>query len=100
MIYSIHVSAESCSLWQVFDSRLVRFEHIYKYTTATTKNNNLYIQLFSPGTSHLAPFFVTHTALLVPDVLRQRNVLLEQFNYDILVPFFFRSLLSKLYLIN
>ena len=93
MIYSIHVSAESCSLWQVFDSRPVRLEHIYKCTTATTKNNN-------PGKSHLVLFFVTHTALSMPDVLRQRNVLFELFNYDILVPLFFRFLLSKLCLVN
>ena len=26
--------------------------NIYKGATATTKNNNLYVQLFSPGRSH------------------------------------------------
>ena len=35
--------------------------NVYKRTTTTTKNNNLYIQHFSPGTSHLeASFFYSN----------------------------------------
>ena len=37
MIYSTHVSAESCSLWEVFGSRPK-----LKCTNTTTKNDNLY----------------------------------------------------------
>ena len=57
MIYGTHLSVELCSLWQVFGSgpRL----NIYKFTTATTKNNNLYIHIFSPRRSHVIPSFFT-----------------------------------------
>ena len=45
MTYITHVSVEPCSVWQVFGSR-PGLEHIYKGATATTKNNNLCVQLF------------------------------------------------------
>ena len=49
------MSAESCS----YDKYLVHHLDLktYKCTTAATKNSKLYIQLFSPGRSHLTPSF-------------------------------------------
>ena len=57
MIYGTHLSVELCSLWQVFGSGPGL--NIYKFTTATTKNNNLYIHIFSPRRSHVIPSFFT-----------------------------------------
>ena len=50
---------------------------IYKCTTTTTKNNNLYIPLFSSGRSHLNSSFLTQAALLMPDVRQQRGLFIR-----------------------
>ena len=50
---------------------------IYKCTTATTKNNNLYIPLFSSGRSHLNSSFLTQAALLMPDVRQKRGLFIR-----------------------
>ena len=51
--------------------------NIYKCTTAAIKNNNLYVQLFSAGTSHLNPSIVTQSALLMADVRQQRELFIR-----------------------
>ena len=50
---------------------------IYKCTTAAIKNNNLYVQLFSAGTSHLTLSILTQSALLMADVRQQRELLIR-----------------------
>ena len=69
MRYSSHVSAKSV----LYGKYLVQDQdsNIYKCTTATIKNNNLYAQLFSAQEVILLPLFLTHTVLLMVDVRQQ-----------------------------
>ena len=51
--------------------------NIYKCTTVTIKNNNLYVPLLSAARSHLTPSFLTQTALLMAYVRQQSELFIR-----------------------
>ena len=59
--------------------------NVYKCTTGTINNNNLCIQLFSPGRSHLTPSFLTKSTLLMLKMRHEGDVLIEFLNYEIMM---------------
>ena len=59
--------------------------NVYKCTTGTINNNNLCIQLFSPGRSHLTSSFFTKSTLLILKMHHEGDFLIELLNYEIMM---------------
>ena len=57
---------------------------VVKCTTATSKNSNLYIQLISPGRSHLTPFFWLRLLFWCLMCVNKGDILLDLLNYEII----------------